>query len=108
LSVSALAAFVALARLQKENWEKGLSLADVAADVPYNSFVRTTELLGDGGKTIKGLGLIEKGMDPKDRKTRRVIITQAGKELLEHIVEALTPLTDEEDAAISEFAERPR
>ena len=110
MSVSALAAFVTLARRQEDIWEKALSLADVAAELgmPYNSFIRTTELLGEGGKKVKGLGLIEKGMDPKDRKSRRVIITAAGRHVLEDIVDALTPLTDEQDAAISEFAERAR
>lgn len=106
MSVSALATFVTLAHRQTEIWTNGLSLSDVAADlgVPYNSFVRTTELLGEGGNKIKGLGLIEKGMDPKNRKARRVIITPAGRKMLEHIENALKPLTDEDDAAIGEIA----
>lgn len=108
MSVTALLTLVTIGHFQVEIWSDSLSLLDLAKriGIPYNSFIRNTDLLGEGSKTIKGLGLIQKRGEVSNKKERRVVLTEAGVQLLRDIENALKPLTDEDDVVLKKLSDQ--
>jgi DNA-binding MarR family transcriptional regulator len=62
-----------------------ITLREIAREmnIPYSSVIRAVEVLTDGGTTRqKALGLLEKGVHPKDRRARQFRLSEKGARLL--------------------------
>lgn len=92
MTVGALAAFVFIARRLAPLASGSENLRDIAKEmkIPYPTLLRHTDLLAEGiQEKIKGMGLLEKGPHPHDKRTRQVRITKQGLETLRKIEEAI-------------------
>lgn len=71
-----------------------VSVSDIVARSPgqkYPSIARQLDLLGEGAGDSPGLNLIEKTIDPNDRRGRYVAISTKGKDLLYELDFILDP-----------------
>lgn len=68
------------------------NLREVAAStkLPYSTFLRQIDSLGDGAPRVRGLKLLEKGFNGADRRARAVRLTHAGKKLLQELSQIFT------------------
>lgn len=92
MSVSALHTLIYLARREQRALSaEGWPLTEIAKEIglPYASLGRNLDLLGEGVGEAKGLGLLERGIDPKNSKERRIMLTDKGVELINSFVEIL-------------------
>lgn len=86
--------------------ETNLRAMAAAAALPYSTFLRQIDCLGDGAPRVKGLGLLEKGFNTADRRARAVRLTPAGVALLDQLRKIFAE-TDERGEKIPEFSEIP-
>lgn len=71
-----------------------ISVSDIverSRDQKYPTVARQLDQLGDGTEKLPGLQLIEKGVDPVDRRNRWVAISERGKTLLYELDLILAP-----------------
>lgn len=72
-----------------------VSVSDIVATTPgqrYSTVARQIDLLGDGAAgSAPGMGLVEKQVDPGDRRTRYVAVSEKGKILLQELDLILSP-----------------
>lgn len=66
-------------------------IADRSARLKYPTIARQLELLGVGNANHPGLGLIDKQIDPLDRRLRYVALSGRGKALLYELDRTLNP-----------------
>lgn len=87
MTVSGAASLVHIARRLPALYGRSASLGQIAdrMGMRYNSFMRTVDVLAEGGAKTRGLNLLESGSFPDDRRTRRVRLTPAGLRLLQTI-----------------------
>lgn len=87
MAVGTLAAFVYIARRLAPMAEGSENLRKIAKemDIPYPSFLRHTDVLAEGISKMEGLGMLEKGPHPDDRRARQVRLTEKGLETLRKI-----------------------
>ncbi len=76
--------------------EKGqnVSVSDIvehSGGQKYPTIARQLDLLGEGTQKNPGMGLIEKGVAPSDKRTRWVAISERGKDLLYELDLILSP-----------------
>ncbi len=72
--------------------EQGLPLTQIAEelDIPYGTLGRQLDLLEDGYQHTKGLRWIERGIDEKNRRVRRLRLTREGLHVAFRIDEVLS------------------
>lgn len=73
---------------------QNVSVSDIAEQSggqKYPTLARQLDLLGAGTEKNPGMGLIEKGVAPSDKRTRWVAISQRGKDLLYELDLILSP-----------------
>lgn len=71
-----------------------VSVSDVVARSPgqkYPTVARQIDQLGEGSEKSLGLKLVEKDVDPEDRRNRYVAISEQGKNLLYELDLILAP-----------------
>ena len=72
-----------------------VSVSDIVARSPgqgYPTVSRQIDQLGEGSSSRPGLGLINKAIDPADRRNRHVAISEQGKFLLQELDMILAPI----------------
>ncbi|UIJ73469.1 hypothetical protein [Aurantimonas sp. HBX-1] len=71
--------------------DAGLSLTAIAKEleVPYATLVRQVDLLESGYGSYKGLNWIERGLDAKNPRVRRLRLTKQGLDVLSEIDKVL-------------------
>jgi DNA-binding MarR family transcriptional regulator len=108
MPVSMAATLLRIARSGEElaSGETNLRAMAAAAALPYSTFLRQIDWLGDGAPRVKGLRLLEKGFNAADRRARAVRLTPAGMRLLDEL-RGLFVVTDEDSEKIPEFSEIP-
>lgn len=73
---------------------QSVSVSDVVARSPrqkYPTIARQIDQLGEGTEKSMGLKLVEKDVDPEDRRNRYIAISAQGKQLLYELDLILTP-----------------
>lgn len=70
-----------------------ITLRDVARDmdVPYSTFLRSTDKLAEGGSGVRGLNLLEKGISTSDKRARQLRLTLKGHALLGELDALMDP-----------------
>ncbi|UYQ73494.1 hypothetical protein OF122_06995 [Pelagibacterium flavum] len=71
-----------------------ISMSDLVehlSEQKYSTVARQLELLGEGNDQKAGMGLIEKRVDPNDRRTRYVALSDGGRHLLYELDAILAP-----------------
>jgi len=92
LTISMLSMLLRIGMMPKKPGEY-ISVSDIVAGHPgqkYPTVARQIDLLAGNDKS-PGLGLIEKSVDPKDRRGRFVAISEGGKLLLSELDLILAP-----------------
>ncbi|WP_431017239.1 hypothetical protein [Bradyrhizobium pachyrhizi] len=105
MPVSMAATLLRVARYGQELASGETNLRAVAK-LPYSTFLRQIDCLGDGGRRVKGLKLLEKGFNSADRRARAVRLAAAGVQLLEEL-RRFFAASDERGQKIPEFSEIP-
>ena len=92
MPIGAAAALVHIARRLPGLYGGAISLGDVARemDLNYATFMRNADLLSEGGANVRQLNLLEKGMNPNNKRARQFRLSDKGLGLLQQIDEVIS------------------
>lgn len=92
MPIGAAASLVHIARRLPQIYGGEVGLGDVARDMGLNyaTFMRNADLLAEGGANTRQLNLLEKGLNPKNKRGRQFRLTEKGLTLLRNIDDALS------------------
>lgn len=87
MPIGAAASLVHIARRLPAIYGGEVGLGDVARGMGLNyaTFMRNADLLSEGGANVRQLNLLEKGLNPKNKKGRQFRLTEKGLALLSEI-----------------------
>ena len=87
MTVSAAASFVHIARRMPAMYGGSVTMADIAKDMNMNyaSFMRSADVMAEGGANTRGLNLLEPGLFPDNKRAKQFRLTESGLQLLQKI-----------------------
>jgi DNA-binding MarR family transcriptional regulator len=87
MTVGAAASFVHIARRLPSLYGGSVSMADVAKEmsINYATFMRSADVMSEGGANTRSLNLLEAGMFPGNKRAKQFRLTPSGLELLRNI-----------------------